>query len=124
MNEQITSIFVTALISVLVIIVAFMRRELTELKEKAGTAVDEALPDDWQWIARDAAYIAVRAAYQLFPKDQTEKMLQYGLEFMCHEIGKAGFEIGDDDRIKIRAILEAAVADFYASIGKPELLGA
>lgn len=123
MSDQLISILVAAFIALLVLGLQWLFQHLKELKIQAGEALEEAIPDEWEWIAASAAKIAVRAAYQLFPPAKTTEMLDYALDYIYGELGKIGFKIEELDENKIRAILEAAVADFYIELGKPELAG-
>lgn len=123
MPEQITSIVVTAFIAVLVFVIAWLLVELKKLKDAAAEAVDQIVPNEWDWLVERLARTFVRAAYQLFPLSETEKMLEYTQDNIYKELEARGFYVSPKDKEKIRAIIEAACVDFYTQIGKPELLG-
>jgi hypothetical protein len=121
--EQITSILVGSIISLLAAAVTWLFVQLRALKAEAVKVVDSHLPEPWDWLAYDLARTAVRAAYQLFPPEDTAGMLEYATNYIIDGLQRNGVNINETHANRIRAIIEAAVADFYIELGKPELLG-
>ena len=120
---ELSNILIDALIGALIVVIAWLFFELQNLKSRVVVAVDQAVPPDWDWLVNDLARTFVKAAYQLFPPEQTAEMLNYVQKIIFQELTNRGVTLDEHMLAKIRGIIEAAVFDFYAMLGKPELTG-
>jgi len=112
MNFSVEGVILAALTA----FIGFLFLEYRKLKAQAEKEVETRTPEQWHWFWNSLAATFVKAAYQLFPSNETENMLIHVQVLMYNEFEKHGFILDDATKEKIRAIIEAAVFDFYRDL--------
>ncbi len=104
----------TFVIALLIAGVAWLIAQVRELKERGISIAHEITPDNWDWLIEREAEILVKAARQLYPPAQTQKMLEYVQGMIFETLKSNNIPITPVVTDKVRAIIEAAVFDLYA----------